>query len=46
MRRASGCGLETKRLLGSLRAQVEILEVSTILLLCYSSKIARILPGS
>ena len=28
-RRASDCGLETKRLLGSLRAQVEILEVST-----------------
>ena len=29
VRRASDCGLETKRLLGGLRAQVEILEVST-----------------
>ena len=29
VRRASGCGLETGRLLGGLRAQVEILEVST-----------------
>ena len=29
VRRASGCSLETRRLLGGLRAQVEILEVST-----------------
>ena len=29
VRRASGCGLETRRLLGGLQAQVEILEVST-----------------
>ena len=29
VRRASGCGLETKRFLGGLRAQVQILEVST-----------------
>ena len=29
VRRANGCGLETRRLLGGLRAQVEILEVST-----------------
>ena len=29
VRRASGYGLETRRLLGGLREQVEILEVST-----------------
>ena len=28
VRRANGCGLETRKLLGGLRAQIEILEVS------------------
>ena len=36
VRRASGCSLETKRLLGGLREQVEILDVSTRVWICTS----------
>ena len=37
LKRASGHGLEKRRFLSGLQEQVEILEVSTIFLLCYRS---------